>query len=111
MFGKPLRIKANLERQKMIFYDVIFKLPPNSTHDRGQTSVEVDSRLPHRVSTGRRRSFATQRMTSFINRNQVYIEFQDGASSSWMLPDRSDKAWIRAILDKVIEFAKKMALR
>jgi hypothetical protein len=85
----------------------VFKLPPNSTRDRDQTNLEVDSRLHHRVSTGRRRSFASQRMTSFINRNQVYIEFQDGASSSWILPDRSDKSGIRALLDKVIEFAKK----
>jgi hypothetical protein len=45
-------------------------------------------------------------MTSQIHNNQLDIEFQDGASSSWTLPDRNDKAGIRAILDKVLIFAR-----
>ena len=85
----------------------VFKLPPNSIRDRDQANIEVSSRLPQRVSLGRRRSFASQRMTSFINRNQLHIEFQDGTSSSWTLPDRNDKAGIRGLLNKAIEFARK----
>jgi negative regulator of replication initiation len=81
-----------------------FKLPAISTHDHDQANSDRGRRL--RVS-GRRRSFATKRMTSFINKNQLYIEFQDGTSSSWTLPDRSDKAGIRTLLDKAIEFARK----
>jgi hypothetical protein len=82
----------------------VFKLPAISTHDHDQANLDRGRRL--RVS-GRRRPFATKRMTSFINKNQLYIEFQDGTSSSWTLPDRSDKAGIRALLDKAIEFARK----
>lgn len=55
---------------------------------------------------GRRRTFATQRMTSYISQNQLNIEFQDGASSSWPLPDPKDKMGIRAVLDKAILFAR-----
>lgn len=82
----------------------VFKLPAISMSDHDQSNLERGRRL--RVS-GRRRSFATKRMTSFINKNQLHIEFQDGTSSSWTLPDRSDKAGIRALLDKAIEFARK----
>jgi len=82
----------------------VFKLPAISTRDHDQANLDRGRRL--RVS-GRRRSFATKRMTSFINKNQLYIEFQDGTSSSWILPDRGDKAGIRALLDKAIEFARK----
>lgn len=85
----------------------VFKLPANSMADRDKANLEVGRRLPHRVSSGRRRSFATQRMTSFISKNQLNIEFQDGTSSSWTLPDRSDKAGIRVLLDKAIEFARR----
>ena len=45
-------------------------------------------------------------MSSYIGGNQLYIEFHGGASSSWTLPDRNDKAGIRAVLDKAILFAK-----
>lgn len=54
----------------------------------------------------RRRSFAGQRMTSYIARNQLHIEFQDGASSSWTLPSQKDKAGIRDVLDKALGFAR-----
>ncbi len=85
----------------------VFKLPSTSMRDRTQANLEVGSRLPHQVSSGRRRSFAIQRMASFISKNQLHIEFQDGTSSSWTLPDRSDKAGIRELLDKAIEFARR----
>jgi hypothetical protein len=45
-------------------------------------------------------------MTSFISGNQLHVEFQGGTSSSWKLPDRSDKAGIRAVLDRAIAFAR-----
>jgi len=59
-----------------------------------------------RSSSGRRRSFAKQRLTSFINHNQLHVEFQDGASLSWSLPDPKDKANIRAVLEKALCFAR-----
>ena len=54
----------------------------------------------------RRRSFAKQRLTSYINRNQLHVEFQDGVSSFWTLPDPKDKNNIRAVLEKALSFAR-----
>lgn len=85
----------------------IFKLPANSIRTSDQTNIAGGTRLPSQASSGRRRSFAAQRMTSFINKNELHVEFQDGASSSWSLPARNDKAGIRALLDNAIEFARK----
>ena len=85
----------------------IFKLPANSSRTGDQTNLTTGARQPNRALSGRRRSFAVQRMTSYINNNELHVEFQDGASSSWSLPARSDKAGIRALLNKAIEFAQK----
>lgn len=74
----------------------VFELPPNSMHEGVKTLT----------TSGRRRSFAIQRMSSYIDGNQLHIEFNGGASSSWALPDRTDKAGIRLVLDKAIQFAK-----
>ncbi|TAN44707.1 MAG: hypothetical protein EPN22_05805 [Nitrospirae bacterium] len=85
----------------------VFKLPANSIRTSSQIKFSNEAQLPNRGLLGRRRSFAVQRMTSFISNNKLHIEFQDGASSSWSLPARSDKAGIRALIDKAIEFARK----
>jgi hypothetical protein len=45
-------------------------------------------------------------MTSFISQDQLHIEFQGGAPFSCKLPDRSNKAGIRAVLDKAFVFAR-----
>ena len=76
----------------------VFKLPPNSADGSRPRSP--------RSPSGPRRRIATQRMTPFIRENQLNIEFEDGASSSWALPDRNDKAGIRAVLNKVTAFAR-----
>jgi hypothetical protein len=83
----------------------VFELPVISVQD--QVNLGGSSQQLRRRVLGSRRSFSTKRMTSLINRNQLHIEFQDGTSSSWTLPDRGDKAGIRALLDKAIEFARK----
>jgi hypothetical protein len=82
----------------------VFDLPPNSMNEGVQTLTGggADS---YRTLSGRRRSFAKQRMSSYVGANQLHIEFHGGASSSWTLPDRNDKAGIRAVLDKAILFA------
>jgi negative regulator of replication initiation len=85
----------------------IFKLPASSIRTGDQTNLAAGARLPNRAPSGRRRSFAAQRMSSFINKNELHVEFHDGASSSWSLPARNDKAGIRALLDNAIEFARK----
>lgn len=83
----------------------VFELPLNSIHEGGQTPTS-DERSSYRTSSGRRRLFAKQRMTSYIGGNQLHIEFHGGNSSSWTLPDRNDKAGIRVVLEKAILFAK-----
>jgi hypothetical protein len=82
-----------------------FELPPNSMHE-GVKTLTGGAGSSYRTTSGRRRSFAIQRMSSYIDGNQLHIEFHGGASSSWTLPDRNDKAGIRAVLDKAIQFAK-----
>ena len=78
----------------------ILKLPSQSTID--------DSTKPSQIGRGRvpRGSFATQRMSAHISNNQLQITFQDGASRSWPLPSRSDKAGIKAVRDKAVTFAR-----
>lgn len=72
----------------------ILKLPSDSIHER------------HRILQTHRRLRATRRMSSYIGNNQLNVEFNDGASSSWTLPDRNDKMGIRSVLDKAISFAR-----
>jgi hypothetical protein len=83
----------------------ILELPPNSTSD-GILILTKGGRSSYQTPLGKRRTFAKRRMTSYIGSNQLYIEFNGGASSSWSLPDRSDKAGIRSALEKAIQFGK-----
>ncbi len=78
----------------------LLKLPP-------QVSTETLSK-PSDTSAGRlpRRSFATQRLSSNIDNNQLHVTFQDGAARSWPLPSRSDKAGIKIVRDKAVSFVK-----
>lgn len=84
----------------------VFELPPNSMHAGVQSTTGIGEHRSPRVPSAPRRSFATQRMTSFISQDQLHIEFQGGASFSCKLPDRSNKAGIRTMLDKAIVFAR-----
>jgi len=83
----------------------VFELPPNSINEGVQT-ITGGGGGSYRLSSGRRRSLAIQPMSSYIGGNQLHIEFHGGASSSWTLPDRKDKAGIRVVLDKAILFAR-----
>jgi len=78
----------------------ILKLPPQSTTD--------DSTKPSQTGRGRlpRGSYATQRMSAHTSNNQLQVTFQDGSSRSWPLPNRSDKAGIKAVRDKAVAFAR-----
>jgi len=78
----------------------ILKLPPQSSTDDLTKSSEINrGRFP-------RRSFAKQRMSSYISNNQLQITLQDGTSRSWTLPNRSDKAGIKAVRDKAVTFVR-----
>src|SRR5438094_456036 len=50
---------------------------------------------------------ATDRMSARVERQELRVEFSGGASSSWTLPKRDDKASIRRVRDTAVEFARK----
>ena len=83
----------------------VFELPVSSGI-YGESTKTRSSPISHSISHAPRKPQATQRMTSYIARNQLHIEFQDGASSSWPLPDSQNKSGIREVLYKAIEFAR-----
>jgi len=83
----------------------VFELPANSGVNE-TTAARQNVQTPNGFTFVPRRSLASQRMTSYIARNQLHIEFQDGASSSWTLPNPKDKAGIRAVLDKALSFVR-----
>ncbi len=83
----------------------VFKIPPQTEDSSGKISSSgrgTTNRTPSRP----RRSFATQRMSSYIKNNLLYISFAGGASNSWSLPEKTDKSAIRTIRDKAVTFAK-----
>ena len=82
----------------------VLDLPQNSAEEINTLTGSAGG--SYRASTVRSRSMAKQRMSSNIGNNQLYIEFQDGASSSWILPERKDKTGIRAVLTKALQFAR-----
>lgn len=55
----------------------------------------------------RRRSFATNRMSSYISGNELRVSFASGEASSWHLPEKGDRDGIRALRDKAVEFAER----
>ncbi len=88
----------------------VFDLPVEETPDELGFSAAGESRSLRSASLHvprlPRRTLAARRMSSYISDGRLIIEFQGGQSSSWQLPDRSDKAGIRTLIDKVIEFTR-----
>lgn len=78
----------------------VFKLPPDSSTEGANTSPDIPR------GGQLRKSFAKQRMSSYIQSNNLHVSFQDGSSDSWTLPNRSDKNGIRTVRDKAVAFAK-----
>lgn len=78
----------------------ILKLPQQSRTDDLTRLSEIDR------GRGPRKAFATQRMSCHISNNQLQVTFQNGATRSWPLPTRSDKAGIKAVRDKAVTFAR-----
>ena len=56
--------------------------------------------------SGPRRSFATDKLSSYISGNELRVEFASGPSKSWKLPPKSDKTGIRAVRDAAVGFAE-----
>lgn len=83
----------------------MFELPASSV-TRNEIMQERKNISTPSKAKYKSQPFASQRMTLYISRNQFHIEFQDGGSRSWTLPDPKDKVGIREILYKAIAFAK-----
>ena len=60
----------------------------------------------NRNSNGPRRSFATDKLSSYISGNELRVAFASGASKSWKLPPKSDKAALRSVRDAATSFAE-----
>lgn len=82
----------------------VFGLPPR------EPGMPVDPkltpRLAHRSGAAQRRSFATDKLTSYISGNELRISFASGPSNSWRLPPKDDKTQLRSIRDQATSFAK-----
>lgn len=72
----------------------------------GSTAEPATKATPaHRESNGPRRSFATDKLSSYISGNELRVAFASGASKSWKLPPKSDKAALRTVRDAATSFA------
>lgn len=49
---------------------------------------------------------ASTRMSASVDGQDLKVEFRDGASKSWKLPKRDDKAGIRRVREAAVEFAR-----
>lgn len=83
----------------------VFHLPASAEAD-AEPGEMSPSATPHRA-TGRRRSFATNKLSSYISGNELRVSLASGPSSSWVLPEKSDKVALRAMREKATAFAKK----
>ena len=80
----------------------VFHLPP-AAPGNGTGAMATPVRRP---LVAPRRSFATTRMSSYINSDQLHIAFAGGSPRSWPLPPRNDKGSLRAMRDKAVAFAR-----
>ena len=55
---------------------------------------------------GRRRNFATNRMSANISQGRLVVEFATGERKEWVLPVKSDKGKIRKSKDEAGVFAQ-----
>lgn len=84
----------------------VFNLPENPAKVVTKISGGLDKQRAYRRTQGPRRIKAINRMSTFIETDQLHVSFQDGASQSWKLPERSDKTAIRKVRDMAVAFAK-----
>lgn len=87
----------------------VFRLPSASEQNSNAASAThpIASARPRQSPSAPRRSFATNRMSSYISGNELRIEFASGPRDSWRLPSRSDKETLRAIRKKATDFAER----
>ena len=49
---------------------------------------------------------ATNRLSTYVQRNKLFVEFKSGAKNEWTLPAQDDKEGIRRVRDAASEFAE-----
>lgn len=81
----------------------VFGLPPRTASEPAPPAQDHTVRQ----SSSRRRSFATDKLSSYISGNELRVSFASGASQSWKLPSKSDKAALRVVRDQATGFAEK----
>ncbi len=52
-----------------------------------------------------RRKIATQRLSAWVDGNELHVAFQNGPSKQWTLPERANKTMIRKVRDEAVSFA------
>jgi len=80
----------------------VFGLPVLSDNSQSAVPAKIT-----RQDKGRRQSFATDKLSSYISGNDLRVAFASGASKSWKLPPKSDKAALRSMRDDATGFAEK----
>jgi hypothetical protein len=58
------------------------------------------------TSGWRRKQYATNRMSTGVNNEILYVRFADGSSNEWHLPDRHDKKALQAVRSQAVRFAE-----
>jgi hypothetical protein len=81
----------------------ILKLPVSTDQPRAPSKGNGASRRPSALP---RRSFATQRMSAYINNGQLHVSFAGGPARSWSLPGKSDKAALLTMREKAVAFVR-----
>jgi len=84
----------------------VFNLPTRTEQAWTPSKGNGEHPRTRRPSAVPRRSFATQRMSSYINNGQLHVSFAGGASRSWSLPAGNDKAALLSMRAKAVSFAK-----
>lgn len=78
------------------------------TENLESPQVDPAARLSSSSSeTKPRRSFAKDRLSSYISGNELHVSFASGPSNAWVLPKKTDKAAIRIVRDNATSFAQK----
>ena len=62
--------------------------------------------VPQTKVPARRRSFATDKLSTYVAANELRLSFASGPSGSWRLPAKTEKAAIRTVRDLATAFAR-----
>jgi hypothetical protein len=58
------------------------------------------------LNRGRRARIATNKLTSIVEDNQLFLEFASGENMNFILPDPDDRNSVRKVTEDAMQFAK-----